>query len=592
MLESFDELVREAQVRLLASVDYPPLDSSEIDMAAELQRVANRVVREELGESAYSASEIESIVEFFEVRLIRSDFAPAVRFVILNFLYRLANFEGFELEESAPLFHGLVWPHFEKFVGLPVQEPGGLQEPRAVRWEITNTCVTYKWDLAAALFDRLKSLGAITALQCRALKGQMYVYSVVAPRNEDESGASQGHQAWWWLPQLDSVFFPLGDIYRGIRSIALLGWGMNLAERVEYSADELARIADAAHDWESAFHKDSDLLGSYRAAWGKCYFISGNYAKAAEQFERLVARGVGLPGLPNEADARMRSQLYQNAAECYARCEKVEAAARLLERCAQEFPGTRGVWLKLTKLYLSSPLDVAPEKVLDCLRKEEEIDPSFGEDPRGSIALMLGEVAATDLRATLRKVAESSPGDLQFMTSIVSRHWPSFRSLDEKSRKEWVGAALLLWGSTTPSWNRPLLRRKVAGAIADIVEDQLRRLFDRFRREEGSVVLEKVSPGSSEDKFLRYLKGSRLTLGEMIFEIDDTRRFPQPQHPDLKAWLQCEASRLLQNWDPKRASRLNDLRRLASHGGSDLSEQDAIELYDLSIWFVNQLYGD
>jgi len=48
----------------------------------------------------------------------------------------------------------------------------------------------------------------------------------------------------------------------------------------------------------------------------------------------------------------------------------------------------------------------------------------------------------------------------------------------------------------------------------------------------------------------------------------------------------------LTNWDSKRAWRLNELRRAASHSGSDLSEQDAIELYDLSVWFLSQLYDD
>jgi tetratricopeptide (TPR) repeat protein len=420
----------------------------------------------------------------------------------------------------------------------------------------------------------------------------MYVCSVVAPRDEDESGASQGHLAWWWLPQLDSAFFPTDDISRSIRPCSLLGWGMNLADGVEYSAEERARLSDGAHEWEIAFQEEPALLGSYRATWGKCYFISENFGKAAQQFEHLLALGFGLPE-PLKKLGPERSRLYRNAAECYEKGGAIEAAIRLLETCAEEFPRTQGVWLKLARLYLSSPLDLDTGKVLDCLRKEEEIDRSFGEDPRGSIALMLGEVAATDLRATLRKVAESSPGDLQFMTSVVSRHWPSFRSLDEKSRKEWVGAALLLWGSSTPSWNRALLRRKVAGAMADIVEEHLGRLFERFRQEEGSVVLQKMPPRSEKDKdkFQKYLEGKYLSLGEMISEIDATRRLPEPQHPELKAWLQRNARRL-SNWDSKPAWRLNELRRLASHGGSELSEQDAIKVYDLSVWFVNQLYGE
>ena len=582
MRERFDEWVHEAEKRLLASDNYPLVDDSEIAMDAELKGIVHRTVDEQPEGPYVTSGAIEPWVDLFELRLIRSNSALAVRFVILNFLYRLAHFAGFLAPESPRLFREEVWPHFERFVGL-LRDPGALQDPRAVRWEITNACVAYQWDQATALYERLKSLGAITASQCRALKGQMYVCSVVAPRDEDESGASQGHSVRWWLPRLDSVFVPADDIFSMMRPVALLGWGMNLVDRVEYSAEERARLCDAAHEWDTAFQKDSDLLSAYRAAWGKCCFISAEYGKAAEQFEGLLAVGLGWRGLPDEAEALMRSQLYQNAAECSEKGGDVERAVRLLERCVHEFPGTRGLWLKLARLYLSSPLDVATEKVLDCLRKEEEVDPSFGEDPRSSIALMLGEVGGNN-------VPEPSPGDLQFMTSVVSRHWPSFQSLDEKSRKQWVGAALLLWGSSTPSWNRALLRTQAGGAIAGIVEDQLRRLLDRFRQEKGNVVLETVSTSSSQEKFLKYLKGSGLTLGEMIHVIDDAVRLPVPSYPDLKEWLKRNAA-LSQSWDSKCAWRLNELRRSASHRGPNLSEEDAIELYDLSVWFVSQLYG-
>ena len=485
MLESvFDEWVREAEEKLRASGDYPLVDSSEIDMTPELQRIAGRTVQEELEGSSYETAEIERAVEFLELRLIRSGYAPAVRFVILNFLYRLASFNGFRLAESAALLHGVIWPHFERFVGLPVLEPGALHEPRAIQWEITNACLSYKWDLAAALFDRLKSLGALTEWQCRAFKGQMYVCSVVAPRDEDDSGGSQGHLAWWWLPQLDSAFFAGVVFDSNHRAPTLLGWGMTLADKVEYSAEERARLSDATHYFETAFGKDSDLLSSYQAAWGKCYFITENYAKAAERFEHLLAHDFGLPEFLSDTEAGLRCQLYQNVAECHAKGGAAEAAVRALESCAQEFPAERGVWLKLAKLYLSWPLDVDPGKVLDCLRKEEEIDPSFGDDPRGSIALMLGEVAGSDLRATLRKVAESNPADLRFMNAVVSRHWAPFRSLNENSQKEWVGAIRSLWVDPLGG----LTRRRVAGTFADIFEDQLRRLFDCFRLEKGSTV--------------------------------------------------------------------------------------------------------
>lgn len=179
------------------------------------------------------------------------------------------------------------------------------------------------------------------------------------------------------------------------------------------------------------------------------------------------------------------------------------------------------------------------------------------------------------------------------MTAVVSRHWPAFQFLDKDSQKRWVGAARWLWGASTPPWERAALGRKVACTFADIVEGELQRLFDRFRQEKGSIVLQKVQPDSRKEKFPRYLEGSPLTLGEMIAEIDGTRRLPEPRYPDLKAWLQHNARPLVsQSWDSKRAWRLNELRRAISQPGADIPEQDAVELYGLSVWFVNQLCGD
>jgi hypothetical protein len=133
----------------------------------------------------------------------------------------------------------------------------------------------------------------------------------------------------------------------------------------------------------------------------------------------------------------------------------------------------------------------------------------------------------------------------------------------------------------------------VACTFAEIVEGELQRLFDRFRHEKGSIVLQNLQPNSRKEKFPKYLEGSYLNLGDMIAEIDGTRRLPEPRYPDLKAWLQRNARPLVsQSWDTKRAWRLNDLRCAFTHPGAEFSEQDAVELYGLSVWFLNQLCGD
>jgi hypothetical protein len=103
--------------------------------------------------------------------------------------------------------------------------------------------------------------------------------------------------------------------------------------------------------------------------------------------------------------------------------------------------------------------------------------------------------------------------------------------------------------------------------------------------------LQGISSASEKDKLVKFLEGSPLGLGEMMFEIQATRRLPEATQPDLKCWLQRHASRLTQNWDSSRAWRLNELRRLLSHGG-EITEQRAVELYDLSLWLITLVASD
>jgi tetratricopeptide (TPR) repeat protein len=382
-------------------------------------------------------------------------------------------------------------------------------------------------------------------------------------------GSKNGPDVFHWRRLLDPTAMP-ADL------------GPEANGRLGVFGREREKLSDAAHAWDVGLKDNSELLGAYRAAWGKCHFLSGDYLRAAKLFDTLLASGCGLPG---EMEVELRPTLYLNTAECFGKGGETQAAIHHLEQCAQEFPKTGGLWLKLAKLYLSSPLDLDLQKVQECLRKEEEIDLNFGEDPRASVAFTLAELGGSGLQATLRKVAESNLGDLQVMNALVLRHWASFQSLDEDSRKLWVSAAAFLWGASP---HRPVLRRKVAAVFADLAEGQLRRLFDHFRQEKGSTVLKGISSASGKDKLVKFLEGSHLGLGDMIFEIEATRRLPEPAHPDLKSWLQRHARRLTQNWDSSRARRLNDLRRLSSHGG-EISEQEAIELYDLSVWLVTQI---
>lgn len=576
---AFEEWVREAEQRFSLARYYPFINDVQIDMQQELWGLAHRVVDEEplVRESETRDGAEEPAVEFLELRLIGSRNALPVRFVILNFLYRLAHFTGFLSESSAPLLRSVVWPHLERFVRL--QEIDELDDPRSFRGEIYNACVIRDWDRAMDLIDRLKSLGAITESERRALKGQLYICSVVIPRIE---AAKEGEWCWrdypgWWLPQMDLAY--------GHRAFTLLSWGTDLTDGAEYSVGERERFSDAANKWDVCFGDNSDLLGAYRAAWGKCHFLSGDYLRAAKQFDRLISHGCGMSSEIMEIDDP-RPGFYLSAAECFSEGGDTDAAIRRLEECGQKFPKTQGLWLKLAKLHLSRPLDSeVQQNVLACLRKEEQTDPKFGEDPRASLAFTLAELGGTEITSALREFAKSNPEIRQVVDMLVSKHWAGFRSLDKKSKEEWVAAASFLWG--TDPRRRPL-QPGVVGIFSKVAEGRLRKLFGDFRNKEGPTVLQSVLPEQEKDKLVKFLERSYLTLGEMIHEIDATRRQAEPAHPELKSWLHRNARRLIQSWDSSRAWRLNELRCRSSHGG-EISEQEALELYDLSVWLISQL---
>lgn len=166
-----------------------------------------------------------------------------------------------------------------------------------------NKCLCNpRLDQASALFDRLKSSGAITASEYRALKGEVYVCSVAAPwnANEDEGEDTSRDFLGWWILRLARAYFPGADFSACIRPLGLFAWGMTLTEDVEYSAEECERLSDTAHDWEGSMEKV--LLPERRLSErGKAVCL-------------LLTRG---SGLPNEMEVMVRPRLYLSAAECY-----------------------------------------------------------------------------------------------------------------------------------------------------------------------------------------------------------------------------------------------------------------------------------
>lgn len=98
---AFDSWIRDAEQKIASASDYPLIDYDEIHMHNEL--------------ADCWMSDIDTDIEFFENCLVRRD-SFAVRFVILNFLYRLLHFEGVEQEWVVKEFRSAAAQNLARFV--------------------------------------------------------------------------------------------------------------------------------------------------------------------------------------------------------------------------------------------------------------------------------------------------------------------------------------------------------------------------------------------------------------------------------------------------------------------------------------------
>jgi hypothetical protein len=129
----------------------------------------------------------------------------------------------------------------------------------------------------------------------------------------------------------------------------------------------------------------------------------------------------------------------------------------------------------------------------------------------------------------------------------------------------------------------------MAGTLAEVVEGQLKDLFESFKRE---FALLRLGPSQSDQsaKFVKYLKGiGYLNLGEMIFEIDNGLQSSEPLSREFRTWLGRQAPLLIGRWGRLKAWRLNDLRKQASHTGGSISAEEAKEMYSLSVELISAI---
>jgi tetratricopeptide (TPR) repeat protein len=223
------------------------------------------------------------------------------------------------------------------------------------------------------------------------------------------------------------------------------------------------------------------------------------------------------------------------------------------------------------------------------LRKEEERNPSFGEDPNISLALALGGTpAGFQLDKLLKDLPTSRPHEYSLVESVVQTHWASFAKLQPESKKRWATGAWLL------SADMPHPPDVAAQCFSWAVERELRSaVFAAFAEHT------KKHPGlldSDTDErtkiFSRYLKGyPNITLGQMLTTLEGALRWQSHLTTQLAQWLKSEHPQLLSKLPGLHTDRISELRNRAVHGvPQTITTAEAQEMATLCQGLISALH--
>ena len=157
-----------ARQSVLQGSEYPLIDARELDMTREL--------------TGAWTGDSDRAFELLENYLARTYGDVVARFVVFNFLFRLAHYEARLPEWAEEDKRPTALRCLRRFVGL--QDVEELTDPKAVRWEIVNACAVADWDRTLRLYDQLKTAGSLAEAEFRALRGQFRVCLVQWQRQE------------------------------------------------------------------------------------------------------------------------------------------------------------------------------------------------------------------------------------------------------------------------------------------------------------------------------------------------------------------------------------------------------------------------
>lgn len=407
--------------------------------------------------------------------------------------------------------------------------------PRTIRWEVGNACVVSDFDQALTLVKRLSE----PAMVAYCL-GRLHFTFASFPESLE--------------PEPARFDLPLGPTPSWMRQVSTVAVGYRVSRPSMTAATRGAinHLRDAIKYLEDAIG-ESVVLPSARLMLAASYAAINDGHNAAIQYQRMLdnkesflaacADEVGPLWADLDLEPKIASGVRRCLVEVYQSAGETENAILSAEAWIQADPGELGTYDRLARLYQQKGDFQA---AYDCLRKEADRSPTFGEDPNVSIALAIGDVLRNDnIQELIAYLAAFRPEQHAMVEAIVNDYWPQFDQLAGDSRREWVAGVFLL---TT---NIPLGPGHAGRCFSVVLEQELRaRIFERYREYAPN---DRVIPANE-----------KLTLGAMVRILEQARR--PNDYPKVKGfaeWISRENPDLLDQVGEVHAA--NEIRKPAVH---------------------------
>ena len=288
---AFQEWFDWARENLTNREEYRSIDNDEIDMEAALL-------------SAWLHFGVdESNIPLLEIGPAHNPEDITERFVVLNFWYRLSNYEPLLISNADESSRTALRGQLQNLVLL--RSIDSCHDAKTLRWEISVACVVQNWVRVKELSNRWEHLDS--EMFPRAIIGRAKFLSVYQRVFEPLQWLPS-----WWMPLTDD--FCHGELLSFASGLRIEALGRLL------STEQLDRIYDSISEFEKVSSSPAEGLDpSYRSmlAWchlavGKNVDSKGHCLRGAEEYEKLLDKSLSWRVLK---DDHVRSMIHSAVVE-------------------------------------------------------------------------------------------------------------------------------------------------------------------------------------------------------------------------------------------------------------------------------------